>query len=514
MRRLPFLVATVLLPIAPPLLLGTAVSTGTVLLAQAPAQAQSAEAVAKIAEAITVRIEGATEGTGVLVKRDGNRYTVLTAWHVVSAQKPGEELDVYTPDGKRHPVERGSIKRLGEVDMAVLSFSSPNAYEIAPVGDVKSVGSGSSIYVSGFPLPTSAVPSRIWRFLKGDVIANATVAIPNGYQLLYSNQTLPGMSGGAVLNAQGKVVGIHGQGETDSKMSEQKGVAVKTGTNQAVPIAYYSQYSIGAAVVASSDQATTADDYLAQAKEIDGRKGKEQEVIRLSNLVLTTRKSAEAYFFRANAKYSLGDRQGAIADLGKAIAINRRYEEAFYNRAYIRNQLGDAQGALSDYNQSISIIPTQDALNNRADIRYNNSDFAGALDDCSKALQLDSGDSRKNGSIYFNCGKAKLALGDEVGGIEDLTRAVKLNPKLSEVWGVIAGFKMQKGDMAGALQASEKLLAGSPDNPMGLFVRGLSSIALGDKKGCLDLRNPRVSDLAIYKKSYSAISNVLSRLCQ
>jgi hypothetical protein len=41
------------------------------------------------------------------------------------------------------------------------------------------------------------------RFLDGQVIANARVAIPNGYQLLYANQILPGMSGGAVLNRKG-----------------------------------------------------------------------------------------------------------------------------------------------------------------------------------------------------------------------------------------------------------------------------------------------------------------------
>jgi S1-C subfamily serine protease len=161
------------------------------------------------------------------VKREGNRYTVLTAWHVVSGQRPGEELDIYTPDGQRHLVEQGSVKRLGDVDMAVLTFTSPSSCEVARIGDVKSVSSGSSIYVAGFPLPTSAVPSRLWRFLDGKVIANATVAIPNGYQLLYSNPTLPGMSGGAVMNAQGQLVGIHGQGETDRKMTEQQGVAVK-----------------------------------------------------------------------------------------------------------------------------------------------------------------------------------------------------------------------------------------------------------------------------------------------
>ena len=68
---------------------------------------------------------------------------------------------------------------------------------------------GNSIFVSGFPLPTSSVNESIWRFLKGQVVANATVAIKDGYQLLYSNPTLPGMSGGSVLDSQGNLVGIH-----------------------------------------------------------------------------------------------------------------------------------------------------------------------------------------------------------------------------------------------------------------------------------------------------------------
>ncbi|WP_255019852.1 serine protease [Cyanobium sp. WKJ7-Wakatipu] len=219
MRRLPALLAALLLPTAQPLLLGASVSTATLLLSQAASNAQSAEVVAKVAQAITVRIEGATQGSGVLVKREGNRYTVLTAWHVVSDQKPGEELDIFVRDGSRQQLERGSIKRLGEVDLAVLTFTSPNAYEVSQIGDVKSVSMGNPVWVSGFPLPSSAVPTRLMRFIKGDVIANATVAIPGGYQLLYDNQTLPGVSGGAVLNAQGQLVGIHGKAEKAGQIS-------------------------------------------------------------------------------------------------------------------------------------------------------------------------------------------------------------------------------------------------------------------------------------------------------
>jgi len=139
MRRLPALVATLLLPAAQPVLLRTALSTISLLVSEAPAQAQSQDVVGKVAQAITVRLEtSGAGGSGVLVKRDGNRYTVLTAWHVVSGQRPGEELDIYTSDGQRRLMEQGSIKRLGEVDLAVLTFSSPTAYEVARVGDVKS----------------------------------------------------------------------------------------------------------------------------------------------------------------------------------------------------------------------------------------------------------------------------------------------------------------------------------------------------------------------------------------
>ena len=86
-----------MLPLGQPLLLGTAgitTATTAVLLQQTPAVAQDASAVARVAKAITVRIEGATQGSGVLVKQEGNRYTVLTAWHVVKFKKQREEMAI------------------------------------------------------------------------------------------------------------------------------------------------------------------------------------------------------------------------------------------------------------------------------------------------------------------------------------------------------------------------------------------------------------------------------------
>jgi hypothetical protein len=121
-----FSAASIGVSLLQPIAYGAFVSIQTaIVVTEARAQALIPEDIAQIAKGITVRIEGATQGSGVLVKREGNRHTVLTAWHVVSGQKHGEELEIYTSDGKRHSVTQGSIRRLGEVDLAILEFSSP-----------------------------------------------------------------------------------------------------------------------------------------------------------------------------------------------------------------------------------------------------------------------------------------------------------------------------------------------------------------------------------------------------
>ncbi len=106
-RRLTAGPLAILLPAVQPPLLVTAGSMVNLPVFEAPAHARSAEAVAKVAQSITVRKDGATQGSGVLVKRDGNRYTVLTAWHVVSGQKLGEEISVVTPDQVSHEIRFG-----------------------------------------------------------------------------------------------------------------------------------------------------------------------------------------------------------------------------------------------------------------------------------------------------------------------------------------------------------------------------------------------------------------------
>lgn len=498
-RRLSSLAVALLLPAVQPALLPAAGLSSALLLTPAAAKAQSAEAVARIAQAITVRLEGVgSPGSGVLVKREGNRYTVLTAWHVVSGQNPGEELEIVTSDGKRHPLEQGSIKRIGEVDMAVLSFSSPLNYELAQIGDVKSVKRGDEVFVAGFP----ADRDRKLKYDPGKLVANADVGIDQGYQLLYTNDTQSGMSGGVVLNRQGELVGMHGRGELDEAASARSGRAIKTGTNQGVPISYYRQWVSGDAVVAASSQATSADDYLAQARSLLNMTGKEQEVIRLSTQSLALNPQlANAYNIRGAAKYNLRDMQGAIADYNKSLAINPIDADTYYERALVKYGLNDINGAIADYDQALVIDPQHaPAFLSRGLVKHSLGDKQGAIADYTQALGINP----KDDLAYRFRGNAKSELGDKQGAIADYTQSLAVNSQVAEIYNDRGLAQADTGKREESIADYTKALVINPRYAMAYYNRGNAKSDLGDKQGAIA---DYTSALAIDHKYAEAYNN-------
>jgi hypothetical protein len=65
-----FLLTPLVLSLIPGALVVAPLAPIAVLMAESPAQAQSAHAIARAAQAVTVRLEGATQRFGVLVRRD------------------------------------------------------------------------------------------------------------------------------------------------------------------------------------------------------------------------------------------------------------------------------------------------------------------------------------------------------------------------------------------------------------------------------------------------------------
>ncbi|MFM7407778.1 MAG: trypsin-like peptidase domain-containing protein [Cuspidothrix sp.] len=154
--------------------------------------------IGEIATQITVRITGADNGSGVIISQNGNTYTVLTNSHVF--QNRGN-YQVTTSDKKKYQVT--NIKKIENLDLATFEFNSGQKYRVVKQGDSKQMKIGKSVYISGFPA------NKGLNFLPGTV-SRIEEPQDGGYTLVYRIGAFPGMSGGPILNEDGKLVGIHG----------------------------------------------------------------------------------------------------------------------------------------------------------------------------------------------------------------------------------------------------------------------------------------------------------------
>jgi S1-C subfamily serine protease len=170
-----------------------------------------------IAKTITVRIDGANTGSGVIVEHQGDRYVVLSNWHVVSAGDkplPPKSLTIRTIDGQKHPLWAKTIVRVGKLDLAILEFQSKHRYPTASIGNSDRLSEGESLYVSGWADPSPQFSTRTYQLLIGNL--SGRIDRPqDGYALVYTVNALPGMSGGPVLDNRGNLVGINGRATVD-----------------------------------------------------------------------------------------------------------------------------------------------------------------------------------------------------------------------------------------------------------------------------------------------------------
>jgi S1-C subfamily serine protease len=168
-----------------------------------------------VAKTITVRIDGANTGSGVIIDHQGDRYVVLSNWHVVSAMVTSTKLlMVQTFDGRKHLVPAKNILKVGKLDLAILEFQSRSHYLIASIGNSDRLSEGESLYIAGWADPSPQLLTRTYQFLVGNL--SGRINHPrDGYALVYTVNALPGMSGGPVLDRWGNLVGINGRATVD-----------------------------------------------------------------------------------------------------------------------------------------------------------------------------------------------------------------------------------------------------------------------------------------------------------
>ncbi|MCL2934883.1 MAG: trypsin-like peptidase domain-containing protein, partial [Trichodesmium sp. MAG_R03] len=146
-------------------------------------------------------------GSGVIIGKKDSTYYVLSAKHiflypndyrvVVRSKKPGEDAEI---------LKLEIIYRYPDADLAVFKFASVKQYKVAEIGEASQLRKNSQVYVGGWP----KVENR-----EGFQFTPAKVTNPRAGDLLTYEPTVPGegvypgMSGGAVLNEAGQLIGIH-----------------------------------------------------------------------------------------------------------------------------------------------------------------------------------------------------------------------------------------------------------------------------------------------------------------
>jgi len=182
------------------------------LLDKTPKQL-SEKALRDRAREITVKvIEGDSWGSGILIHREGNLYTVLTNAHVISSNLDRPTYQIETPDSNVYLATlREDITFPQQEDLALLNFRSRESdYQIAIFGNSSQLQPEEVIIATGFPFPTNSIEESGFKLTKGEVWRLLDRALEQGYQLGYSGQIEKGMSGGPILNTKGEVIGING----------------------------------------------------------------------------------------------------------------------------------------------------------------------------------------------------------------------------------------------------------------------------------------------------------------
>jgi tetratricopeptide (TPR) repeat protein/S1-C subfamily serine protease len=178
-------------------------------LAQLDDNILTPQQVQQTAKNITVRINSSNNGgSGVIIAQKGSNYLILTNAHVV---KRATQIEIQAPDGQKYKATAIDGGFDSKYDLALLQFTSKTKYTLANLSSVSGspIEPERTIYGAGFPFDSSKI-----RITKGEVSQLSDIPFNDGTQIGYVTDKgekgiRQGMSGGAIFDAQGNLLGIN-----------------------------------------------------------------------------------------------------------------------------------------------------------------------------------------------------------------------------------------------------------------------------------------------------------------
>lgn len=425
------------------------------LVQTAPAVAMSIDRLNQIAAAVTVRIQADRPSSGVLIGREGDRYTVLTTRHGVQVE---DNYAVITPDGKRYPVEWRSIQPLPNLDLALVQFRSSRSYATAQLGAYVPTAN-QTLFLSGFPAPGDEVSEQIRLMVPGQVVAtDRAIAwtqdpFSQGYRLFYRNIADLGMSGGPLLDLNGRVVGIHGrsEGEIIWDPTIQQSRRLHLGISSGILIQTLLQYQPKLQV-----QATNTPPPLPSITE-------RQAIATLEKTLLITpagAPSAITWANYSNSLYRLGRLPEALNAIDRALELQFKFPQLWYAQGLILSEMQRQVEALNALDQATKLQPRfYKAWQAKAIVLRQLGRPIAAVGALDQALQIDP---QSYVALYFRASVLGQDLQQPKAALEDLDRALRIQPEFFAAWLQKSRFLQAIGNPSAALVAVDQALALEP----------------------------------------------------
>jgi serine protease Do len=185
-----------------------AIAANVAIVQTVTAQTLTAKEIYNLASKFVVKIDGADGGSGFIISKNGNRYTVLTNAHVT---KISNRHTITTYDGRTHTSEGVmSFTISGGLDVAQIEFKSDDSYPEAQLAPNPDYSIGSKVYVVGWNATYQNLTERSSNLLDG-TISGSQRPDKSGYAIKMNLNVVRGMSGSPLLDENGKVIGIYGR---------------------------------------------------------------------------------------------------------------------------------------------------------------------------------------------------------------------------------------------------------------------------------------------------------------
>ncbi len=468
-----------------------------------------------IAQQITVRIEAKTgNGSGVIIARSGNTYTILTAAHVV---KEPASYAVITPTQEKIVVKASQIEILNkDLDIAIVKFTSAQNYRVAEIANYQFTGVD-WVFVSGFP---GSDRTRRRHLNLGVIFERDDTAfqvkeqysLSNGNNLIYTNLSLPGMSGGAVLDRRGRLVGINTGAENERIINQNNyreeeinfgyALGIPTSTilgvlNQGqkttrwqatttIPArltakdeAEISQNQLSA--LAAPSQTSTAKDWLDYGNLLWRSRQNQPAIIAFDRAIsLLTKQNARkdldkeqlklAYFGKGSALGVMERYPEAAAAYQQALAVDPNFLLAWRYQGLVLKRAGQIDRSLISYQKAIALDPQNFVLYvEQAGVLSDLKRYPAAIASYSKAIQIQP----KHPWAYANRGLVyQQKLNQYPQALADFSQAIKLNPQLAECYAYRGLIYLQLKKYPQALADYNNSIAFKPQYPLAFIGRG------------------------------------------